>query len=107
MSARSRQRLHLNRKHARKVADNGSPTVSRIGRRIDLPAARPEVNAALIKRIDSHRVPQHVDVAVALRQALGQWLPLVSAGAAAEDAQFAIRDKVLRVALDGDDVDGL
>ena len=47
------------------------------------------------------------DVAVLLRKALAERLPLIAAGAAAEDLQLAVDGKMLRVALDGHDVDGL
>src|ERR1039457_6577951 len=97
----SPQRLHLDRKHARKIADNRSPAVPGIGGGVDLPAAGAEIHSAFVERIDGHGVAQHVDVAVALRQAFGERLPLVSSAAAAEHSQFAIRNKVLGVALDG------
>ena len=54
----------------------------------NLPAGRAEVDAARIERVDRHRVAQHVDVAVLLREAVGERLPLVPAGAAAEDASL-------------------
>ena len=78
------QRLNFDRKHGRKIADDRSPAVSGIGRRVHLPARGAEVHAARIERIDRHRVAQHVDVAVALRQTFGERLPLVSAGPAAD-----------------------
>src|ERR1019366_8168932 len=101
----SPQRLHFDRKHRRKIANNWGPAVSGIGGGVNLPAAGAEIHAALVERVDGHGVAQHVDVAVTLRQAFGQRLPFVSAGAAAEHAELAIRNIVLRVALDGDDVD--
>src|ERR1019366_876382 len=103
----SPQRLHLNRKHGRKIADNWGPAVSGIGGGIYLSAAGAEIHSAFVERIDGHGVAQHVDVAVALRQAFGERLPLVSSAAAAEHSQLAIWNKMLRVALDGDYVDGL
>ena len=75
-------------------------------RRVHLPAGGAEINAAGIERIDGHGVAQHVHVAIALRQALGERLPFVSAGAAAVDAQLSFERKMLRVALDRDDVNG-
>ena len=78
-----------------------------VGRGVDLPAGRAEVDAARVERVDRHRVAQHVDVAVALRQAVGERFPLVAAGAAAIDAQLALGRKMLRVALDRHDVDRL
>ena len=87
----SRQRLHLDRKHGRKIADDRRPVVAGVGRCVHLAAGGAEINAALIERIDRHGVAQHVDVAVALRQAFGERLPLVAAGAAAVDAQLAVR----------------
>src|SRR5262249_8899383 len=48
-----------------------------------------------------------VDVAVALRQALRERLPLVPASSAAVHTQFCVVNVVLTVALDGNDVDGL
>src|ERR1700675_58995 len=102
-----RQRLNLHRKHGRKVANNGSPTISSIGGSVDLSTAGAEIHAALVQRIDGHGVAQHVHVAVALRQTFGERLPLVSSRAAAEDAQLPIGNKVFRVALDGHDVNRL
>ena len=81
---------------AGKIPHNRSPAISRVGRGVHLPAGGAEIDAALIERVDGHGVAQHVDVAVALRQALGQRLPLVAAGAAAEDAQLAVERKMLR-----------
>jgi hypothetical protein len=52
----SRQRLHLNRKYGRKVSHNRRPAVSRIGGGIDLAAAGAEIDAALVERIDGHRI---------------------------------------------------
>src|SRR5437879_2480551 len=52
-------------------------------------------------------LPQHVDVAVASREALRERLPLGSAGAAAGHEQAALGRTVRGVALYGDDVDGL
>ena len=43
----------------------GAQLSPRVGRRVDLPAGRAEVDAARIERIDRHRVAQHVHVAVA------------------------------------------
>ena len=79
----------------------------RVGRGVHLAAGRAEIDAARVERIDGHRVAQHVHVAIALRQALRQRLPLVAAGAAAVDAQLALRRIMLRVALDRHDVDRL
>jgi len=41
-----------------------------------------------------------------LREAFGQWLPLVAAAAAAIDAELAVEGEVFGVGLDGNDVDG-
>ena len=84
----------------------GVPAIAGIGRRVHLAAGGAEIDAALIERVDRHRVAQHVHVAVLLRQAFGERLPLVAAGAAAVDAQLAVGRIVLGVALDGNDVDG-
>src|SRR5436309_526252 len=59
------------------------------------------------ERVDGHRVAQHVDVAVALREPSRQRLPFVPARAAAVHAQLALGRIVLRVALDRYDVDGV
>ncbi len=72
-----------------------------------MPAGGAEIDAAFIERVDGHRLAQNVHITVVLRQAFGKRLPLVSASPAAVDAQFAIGRKVLRVALDWNDVDGL
>jgi len=44
-----------------------------------------------VERIHGHRVAKHVDVAVLLRQPLGERLPFTAARAAAENAQLAVR----------------
>ncbi len=72
-----------------------------------MPAGGAEIDAAFIERVEGHRFAQNVHVTVVLRQAFGKCLPLVPARPAPVDAQLAIGWKVLRVALDGDDVDGL
>src|SRR5262245_38980952 len=82
----SAQRLDFNRKHSRKISDDGSPGVSGVGRSVYLPSSSAEIHAALVERVDRHRIAQHVDVAVALRQTLGERLPLVSAATAAVHA---------------------
>jgi len=52
--------------------------------------------------------PQHVHVAVFLREAFGESLPLVAAAAAAEDAQACpFVHVVFRIALDGNNVNRL
>ena len=56
--------------------------------RVDLSARGAEIDAALIERIDGHRVAQHVHVAIALRQAFRQRFPFVAAGPAAIDAHL-------------------
>ena len=85
----------------------GGPVVARIGRHVHLAARRAEVDAARLERVDRHRFAQDVDVTVALRQPVGERLPLVPAGAAAVHAQLAVGGIVFRVALDRHDVDGV
>ena len=85
----------------------GIPGVAGIGRGIDLAAGGAEIDAARVERIDGHRVAQHVDVTIALRQTVRERLPFVAAGPAAIDAQFSVGRKMLGVALDRDDVDRL
>ena len=89
----------------RKIADDRRPMVAGIGRRVDLAAGGAEINAAGIERVDGHGVAQHVHVAVALRQAVGERLPVVAAGAAAVDAQLSFGRIVLGIALDRHDID--
>src|SRR5579875_174052 len=103
----SGQRLNLNRQHRWKVLDDRSPGVSGIGRCIHLPAGGAEIDAAFIESGDGHRVAQYVHVAMALRETFCERLPLVSARAAAVNAQLSIQREVFRVAFDGDYVDGL
>ena len=83
---------------------DGLPTVSGIGGAINLPARGAEIDAAFFQRVDGHGVAQHVDVAIFLRQALGQRLPFVSTGAAAIHTQLSFMHVMLAVALDGNDV---
>ncbi len=78
-----------------------------LGEHVDLTAGGAEVNAAVVECIDSHGVAQNIHVAILLRKALGERLPLVAAGARLRiDLELAIERKMLRVALDGNDVEG-
>ncbi len=87
--------------------DNRRPRVSGISRTVDLSSGGAEVDATGIELVHGHGVAQHVDVAVTLRQALGERFPLVATGAAAVSAQLPVNGEVLRVTLDGDNVNGL
>ena len=60
-----------------------------------------------VEGVDGHGVAEDVDVAVFLREAFGEGLPLVAAGFAAEDLELAVEGEVLGVGFDGDDVDGV
>ena len=79
----------------------------RVGRAVHLAAGGAKVYAAGIERVGRHRVAEDIDVAILLRQAAGQRLPLVAAAAAAVDAEFSFRRVMQRVARDRDDVDRL
>ena len=48
----------------------GAQLSAGVGRRVHLAAGGAEIDAAGVERIDGHGVAQHVDVAIALRQAL-------------------------------------
>ena len=101
------QGLHLHRQDCGKVPHDWRPTLSRIGRRVNLSAAGAEIDPAFVERIHRHRISQNVHVTVALRQTFGERFPLIAAGAAAIHAQPAIRNKMLGVALDRNDIEGL
>ena len=72
---------------SRTIAVQLSPPSARA---VDLAAGRAEVHAARVERVDAHRVAEHVDVAILLRQAAREWFPVVAAGAAAVDAELAL-----------------
>src|SRR5258708_206433 len=80
---RLRQCLDLDGHDRRQIADNRRPGIAGISRRVYLTARRTEIHPARVERVDGHCVAQHVDVAVALRQAFREGLPLMSARAAA------------------------
>src|SRR5205085_142628 len=50
------QRLHLDRQHRRQVAHDRRPVIAAVRGAIDLAAAGAEIDAALVERIDGHRV---------------------------------------------------
>src|SRR5258708_25952120 len=79
--------------------------MTRIRGRIYMATASAKLHAAGIERVDRHRVAKDVDVAIALRKALGERFPLVAAGFAAIDAELALGNEVFAVALDWGDVD--
>src|SRR5262245_15659473 len=97
--------LGLDGENCWQIVDDGSPGVAGIRRAVDLAASGAEVDAAVVQRIGRHRVAEDVDVAVFLREAFGERLPVVSAGAATVDAELAFGREVEAVAGDGDDVD--
>src|SRR5258707_8961976 len=100
---RSREGLYLDGEDSWQVAHNGGPGIAGVGGNVDLAAAGAEVDAAGIERVYRHGVAEDVDVAIALREALGERFPLVAAGLAAVDAKFAIGNEVFAVAFDGRD----
>src|SRR5207244_10195098 len=91
----SSQRLHLDGEYGRKIAYDGCPAVPGVRREVHLPAGGAEVHAALVERVDGHRVAQQLDVGVALPQGFREPLPLVAARAAAVAAQLPPRRIVL------------
>src|SRR5581483_7852765 len=91
--------LCLNRHDRRQIAHDRRPARAAIGGAVDLSAARAEIDTARVERVDRHRVAQHVDIAVALRQPLGHRLPLVAAALAAENAELPVEREMLRIAL--------
>jgi len=106
-SSKSGQGLDLDGINGREVADYGRPSVTGIGRAVDLASGGAEIDAALIEGVDRHGIAEDVDVAVFLRETLGEFFPFVAAGAAAVNPEFAVGNKMLAVALDRDDVDGV
>src|SRR5579872_6354904 len=104
---RSCECLHLHGEHGRQIAHDRLPRISTVWRAVDLSARRAEINAAVVELIDGHGIAQDVHVAVLLRKAVGQRLPLAATGLAAPHLQFAVERVMLGVALDGHDVDRL
>src|SRR5262249_37830457 len=104
---RSWQRLDFDRDDVGQMLPERDSVVARLGRAVHPTTGRPEVDPARVERVDGHRVAEHVDVAVALRQPSCERLPLVATGPAAVHAQLAVGRIVLGVALDRDDVDRL
>src|SRR5882724_1701122 len=68
---RSRERLYLDGEDSWQVAHNWGPGIAGVGGNVDLAAAGAEVDAAGIEGVYRHGVAEDVDVAIALRQALG------------------------------------
>src|SRR5262245_10112886 len=101
------KRLHLDGQYRRKIAHDGVPRIAAVRRTINLTARRSEINAAFIEGIHGHRVAQHIHVAILLRQTLRQRFPFVTACLAAIHAQLSVERKMLGVALDGHNVNGL
>ena len=62
--------LRLDRHDRWEIADDRRPAIAGIRRAVNLPAGGAEVDPAFIERVDRHGVPEHIDVAVALRQTL-------------------------------------
>jgi hypothetical protein len=65
--SKSWQGLDLDGINGREVADYGRPSVTGIGRAVDLTSGGAEIDAALIEGVDRHGVAEDVDVAVFLR----------------------------------------
>src|SRR5436190_23277669 len=81
----SGERLDLDRQDRGQVPHDRGPRVPGVVRGVDLAAAGAEVDPAGLVLVDRHRVAEHVDVAVLLREPLRECLPLLAAGAAAVD----------------------
>src|SRR5579875_2273082 len=88
------------------MLDDRFPRVTAVRRTVHLSARRAEIDSTRVKPIHRHRVAQHVDVAVALWQAFGERLPLVTAGLAPVNTQSAVKREMLGIACDRDDVNG-
>ena len=87
---RSWQRLHLDRQHRRQIVNDRRSRCRR--HRASNTPARPWCRSRFRNRraIHCHGVAQHIHIAIFLRQALGQRLPLVAAGLAAPHLQRAV-----------------
>src|SRR5437868_3367781 len=81
-----------------------SPATARIRTGVNLSTGCAEIDAALVYRIDSHGVAQHVNVAIVLGKALGQSFPFVSALAAPEHLELSVQRIMFTVALDWDNI---
>src|SRR5437763_1178805 len=88
------------------ISSGSLPETTPSSRGVDLAAGGAEVDLALIERIDRHRIAQDADVAILFAQAFAEFVPLIAAGAAAVDAQLAVKRKVFAVTLDGHNVNG-
>src|SRR5262249_36962404 len=101
------QCLNLHREDRGQISNNRSPRVSCVRGPIDLSTSCAEVNAAFVERIDRHRIPQHIYIAVGLRKTLRKRLPIIAASPAPGYRQLAVKREMLRIALDGNYVNRL
>src|SRR6266481_3292489 len=101
------QTLNLDRENRREIAHDRVPRFAAFGRHVNLPAGGSEIDATRLQRVNGHRVAQHVDVAVLLRQTPGERFPFISARATAIYAQLSVGRKMFRIAFNRDDIDCL
>ena len=98
--------LHFDGEDGGEVVNDGVPRVASVIGAVDLAARSAEVDAAGVEFVHGHGVAKDVDVAIFLRESLGQGFPFVATGAAAIYAELAFVDKAFAIAFDGDDIDG-
>src|SRR5690606_32346330 len=84
------QRLYFYRQHGGKVPNERHPCVAAIGRPVHLAAGGTEIDSARVEGVDRHRIAQHVDIAMALRQPVRERLPFVASCAASIYPQLTI-----------------
>src|SRR5690606_31817173 len=75
-----------------------------MGGDVHLSARSSEIDSARVEGVDRHRIAQHVDIAMALRQTVRERLPFVASCAASIYPQLSIRRIMFGVAFYGDDV---
>src|SRR5579864_1822463 len=95
----SPNRLHFHAQHRWQIAHDWIPAVPGVGGAIDLAAGGAKINSAFVERVHSHGVAQHVNIAVRLRQAFSERLPLVASSLAAINPQLAFVHVMLAIAL--------
>src|SRR5690606_32004490 len=98
------QGLNLYRQHGGQVPDDGHPGIARVGGDVHLSARSSEIDSARVEGVDRHRIAQHVDIAIALRQTYRQRVPFVASVAASIVPQLTIGRIMFGVAFYGDDV---
>src|SRR5262249_9138339 len=98
---------HLDRGDPRQVAGDLVPALAFVHARVDLPGARPEVEAGRVLAVDRHSAAQDSEVRILLWQALGELLPARAGVPCPPDRSLPVGHRAPAPGIERDGVEGV